>query len=136
MVDGADTVAGHVRRLIAERQEGYGLPRPFYHDPALYEHELERIWRHGWVFAGAACQIPNPGDYCTLSVDADPLLVLRGDDGEIRAFHNLCTHRGTILCDQAEGSVRAIVCPYHQWTFSRRGELISCVGMQEEIDKG
>lgn len=125
-----------IRRLVDSRQEGYGLPRPFYHDAALYEVEVERIWRRGWLFAGAECQIPESGDYFTLSLGADPLIVMRGDDGRIRAFHNLCTHRGTILCEQPEGSVRAIVCPYHQWTFSRRGELISCVGMQEGLDKG
>src|SRR5579871_5712202 len=90
----------HFGKLVASRREGYGLPRPFYHDTALYQHEMERIWRQGWVFAGFACQLPNPGDYLTLTLESDPLLVMRSDDGQIRAFHNICTHRGTVLCEQ------------------------------------
>jgi Rieske 2Fe-2S family protein len=125
----------HIEEMVASRQEGYGLPRAFYHDAALYEYELEHIWRKGWVFAGHICQIPSPGDYFTFPLDNDSLIVMRDDEGHVRAFHNVCTHRGTVLCLEEEGHVRAIVCPYHQWTFSRRGDLISCVGMQDDIDK-
>jgi len=62
--------------------------------------------------------------------------VTRDDEGLIRAFHNVCTHRGTALLDDESGHMRVIVCPYHQWTFSRRGDLLSCYGMQEDVDKG
>ncbi|HXZ04681.1 MAG TPA: aromatic ring-hydroxylating dioxygenase subunit alpha, partial [Ktedonobacteraceae bacterium] len=54
---------------------------------------------------------------------------------QVRAFHNICTHRGTLLCQEDEGSMRAFVCPYHQWTFSLGGDLVSCIGMHEDIDK-
>lgn len=125
----------HLRQLVASRQEGYGLPRAFYHDQALYEREMECIWRGGWLFAGHTCQIPRPGDFFTLTIANDSLIIMRGDDGQIRAFHNVCTHRGTLLTEEACGSVRALACPYHQWTFTRHGELLSCHGMQEGIDK-
>jgi Rieske 2Fe-2S family protein len=125
----------HIRQLVASRRAGYGLPRAFYHDGALYEHELERIWRRGWVFAGHTCQIPRPGDFFTLAIDTDSLIVMRDDAGHIRAFHNVCTHRGTLLCDQEAGHVRAIVCPYHQWTFALRGDLLKCAGMQDDVDR-
>src|SRR5207248_7902466 len=90
----------HIRQLVASRQEGYGLPRAFYHDSALYEHEMERIWRRGWVFAGHTCQIPRPGDFFTFTIDTDSLIVMRDDEGRVRAFHNVCTHRATLLCEQ------------------------------------
>jgi len=61
--------------------------------------------------------------------------VLRDDEGRVRAFHNICAHRGTLLCPQASGHVRSLVCPYHQWTYSLRGDLLSCQGMQDDIDK-
>lgn len=118
------------------RRPGYGLSRTWYQSCELYELELTRIWRHGWVFAGLTCQVPNPGDYLTLSVGSNPLVVLRGDGGELRAFHNLCTHRGTVLCRKDCGTVgRALVCPYHQWTFTRQGDLLACRGMHEEVDR-
>ena len=62
-------------------------------------------------------------------------MVMRDDDGLVRAFHNVCRHRGTQLCRKDAGHVRAIVCPYHSWTYSRKGELIACHGMHDGIDK-
>jgi glycine cleavage system aminomethyltransferase T/nitrite reductase/ring-hydroxylating ferredoxin subunit len=71
--------------------------------------------------------------------DADgcrlPVLVIRGDDGLIRAFHNVCRHRGSQICRTETGSVRALVCPYHSWTYSRQGELVACHGMHDGVDK-
>jgi len=130
-----NAILQHIQQIVMSRREGYGLPRTFYHDNALYEHELERVWLSGWVFAGHTCQIPQPGDFFTFMINTDSLIVMRDDEGRIQAFHNICTHRGTMLCEQEAGHVRAIVCPYHQWTFSRRGDLLSCYGMQDDIDK-
>ncbi|HEX6478409.1 MAG TPA: aromatic ring-hydroxylating dioxygenase subunit alpha [Ktedonobacteraceae bacterium] len=124
-----------IQQLIASYREGYALPRAFYCDTALYTHELERIWRQDWLFAGHTCELPRPGDFFTFTLDTDPVLVIRADEQHICAFHNVCTHRGTLLCEEERGHVRALVCPYHQWTFARNGSLLSCVGMQEGIDK-
>ena len=63
------------------------------------------------------------------------MLVIRGDDGHVRAFHNVCRHRGSQICRTDTGHVRALVCPYHSWTYSRQGELVACHGMHEGIDK-
>jgi Rieske 2Fe-2S family protein len=123
-----------VRRLVASRCEGYGLPRPFYHDRRVYESEIDGIWRRGWVFACHTCELPGPGSFVTLDLDTDPVLVVRDDEATIRAFHNICTHRGTLLIDETAGQARAIVCPYHQWTFSSRGDLLKCAGMHD-VDK-
>ncbi|MEP7276913.1 MAG: aromatic ring-hydroxylating dioxygenase subunit alpha, partial [Betaproteobacteria bacterium] len=121
--------------LLATRRDGHGMPRAFYHTDALYARELERVWYGGWLFAGFAFEIPGPGDYMTLTVDATPLLVIRDDDGAIRAFHNVCRHRGTLLCRAEAGHVRAIICPYHSWTYSREGALVACHGMHDGVDK-
>jgi len=106
--------------LLGTRRAGHGMPRAFYHDDALYQRELERIWSGGWLFAGFAFEIPNPGDFITLTIDATPVLVMRDDSRAVRAFHNVCRHRGTLLCRAESGHVRAIVCPYHSWTYTRR----------------
>jgi glycine betaine monooxygenase A len=123
-------------RLRALCQPGFGLPGEFYGDDTVYAAELDKIWRAGWLFAAHTCEIPEPGNYLTFAVGPDPIVVLRGDDGQVRAFHNVCTHRGTLLCQESEGRVgRAIVCPYHQWTFGRDGKLIGCRGMHDGVDK-
>ncbi|MET0919509.1 MAG: aromatic ring-hydroxylating dioxygenase subunit alpha [Burkholderiales bacterium] len=121
--------------LLATRREGHGMPRAFYQTEALFEQELSRIWHGGWLFAGFAFEIAKPGDYLTFSVGGTSVLVMRDDGNAVRAFHNVCRHRGTLLCRADAGHVRAIVCPYHSWTYSRQGELVNCHGMQEGLDK-
>jgi Rieske 2Fe-2S family protein len=128
------SLATELDALLATRQDGHGMPRAFYHTDALFARELERIWS-GWLFAGFEIEIENPGDFFTMAIDATSIVVIRDDAGAVRAFHNVCRHRGTTLCRTQAGHVRAIVCPYHSWTYSRQGELIACHGMHEDIDK-
>jgi glycine betaine catabolism A len=128
-------LSAELAALLATRRDGYGMPRDFYHNDALYPAEVAQIWNRGWLFAGFAVEIPKPGDYLTLTVDSTPVLVMRDDHHEVRAFHNVCRHRGTVLCRKDSGHARAVVCPYHAWTYSRQGDLIACHGMQEDVDK-
>jgi len=121
--------------LLESRQPNYGLPRPFYHDELLYEAEMEAIWRQGWLFAGHTCQIPRPGDYFLYDVEGDSVIILRADDGQVNALYNVCRHRGMVICQEQQGSVRRFVCPYHQWTYDRAGHLLLQHGMQEDLDK-
>jgi Rieske 2Fe-2S family protein len=124
-----------IAELVALRKPGYSLPGDFYSRELVYRAELERIWRRGWLFAGHSCEIRNPGDYITISVDNDSLIVIRGDDGRVNALWNVCRHRGTQICGASSGTVGRLVCPYHQWAFARDGALVSCRGMQDDIDK-
>ncbi|MBM3838596.1 MAG: aromatic ring-hydroxylating dioxygenase subunit alpha [Verrucomicrobia bacterium] len=121
--------------LIARRKAGFSLERDFYTDESVYRVDVERIWRRGWLFAGHSCEIPNPGDYFALEVDSDPILVIRGDDKQVRALHNVCRHRGSLICPEAAGHVSWLVCPYHQWTYDRSGALVGCRGALEDLDK-
>ena len=135
MADSRPPLAAELVALLDSRREGQAMPRGFYQSAALYDAELAGIWRGGWLFAGFAFELPNAGDFLTLAVDATSVLVIRGDDGAVRAFHNVCRHRGSQLCRTDTGHLRAIVCPYHSWTYSRRGELVACHGMHEGVDK-
>ena len=123
-----------VAKLIESRRSGYGLPGEFYSDELVYRADLEQIWKPGWLFAGHSCEIPEPGDYFTLRVDTDSLIILRDDDHDIRALYNVCRHRGTVLCEEECGTIGRIVCPYHQWTYARDGSLVSSPGMQEDLN--
>jgi Rieske 2Fe-2S family protein len=121
--------------LIAECQPGWSLPGRFYSAPLVYRADLECVWRRGWLFAGHSCEIPRAGDYFTLDVDSDPLIVIRDDSGQVRALHNVCRHRGSLVCTEARGNARRLVCPYHQWTYACDGRLVTARGMQENLDK-
>src|SRR4030042_5222111 len=113
-----------LNQLLASRQPNHGLPRPFYYDELLYQAEMEAIWRQGWLFAGHSCQIPKPADYFLYAVEGDSVIVVRADDGRVNALFNVCRHRGSVICQDAEGSVIRFICPYHQWTYDRNGHLL------------
>ena len=105
--------AGHpkdtIAALSAEYRRGWSLPGPFYSDETVYRADLERIWRTGWLFAGHSCEIPKAGDYFTLEVDKDSIVIVRGADGVIRGFHNVCRHRGSLICTESAGHTRTLV---------------------------
>jgi Rieske 2Fe-2S family protein len=123
-----------LERLAAAHRPGFALQGEFQTDPGIYRLDLERIWRRGWLFAGHSCQVKGPGDFFTFDVDTDSLVVVRGDDGRLNALHNTCRHRGMRVCQAEAGRVRAFVCPYHQWTYGRNGDLLACSGMDRDGD--
>src|SRR5215813_3267686 len=126
--------AALLERLIAQHKHGYALQREFHTDPGIYQLDLERIWRRGWLFAGHTCQVKGPGDYFVFDIDTDSIIVIRGDDARIHALHNTCRHRGMKVCQAESGHVTRIVCPYHQWSYARDGELAACSGMDRDGD--
>jgi len=120
--------------ILYGRREGYSLPRPFYTDPDIFEMDLDNLFYREWLFAIPACEIPKTGNYVTLGIGAYPVLIVRGGDGEIRAFHNVCRHRGQRICSAAKGSAPKLVCPYHQWTFELDGRLLYARDMGADFD--
>ena len=111
-------------QLLAEHKPGHALQRPFYTDPEIFQRDLETVFHREWLFAIPACEIPKAGDFVTHQVGAYALILVRGGDGEIRAFHNSCRHRGSVLCKAAKGNNPKLVCPYHQWTYELDGRLL------------
>ena len=90
-----------------------GLPRSWYTDAALYELELENIWTKQWVYLCRAETLETPLAYRTFTLGTQPILLLRDGDGLLRAFHNVCRHRGSVLCSEPSGRLNAklLVCP-------------------------
>ncbi len=111
-------------RMLAERDAAYSLPAAFYNDERLFQLDLQEIFEKEWLFAGMTCEIPTKGSYFTLDVGDNPVVVVRGQDGAIHAFHNVCRHRGSRLCTRGSGKVAKLVCPYHQWTYELDGRLL------------
>lgn len=113
-----------MKAALNARREGYTLPRAFYVDADIYQRDLESLWYRNWLFAGHDCELRRPGDFFTMQVGDYPILLVRGRDGEIRAFHNSCRHRGSRVCPEAKGSAVRLVCPYHKWSYDLDGRLL------------
>jgi len=126
--------ASDIRAQLAARRKNYSLPQPFYCDPGIFQTDLTQVFYREWLFAIPACQLVKPGDYATLQVGAYPVILVRGADGMIRAFHNVCRHRGQRLCAKTTGNSPKLVCPYHQWTYDLDGKLLWAKDMQEDFN--
>ena len=107
------------------------LPAEYYTAETTFLKERERFFRRMWVCVGRLEDMPAPGSYLTCEVGGASLLVVRtSPDGAVRAFHNVCRHRGTRLCDEPAGQLGgAIRCPYHAWTYSYEGALVGAPHM-------
>ena len=104
------------------------LPGRFYHDPAIWRLEQERLFGRLWVAVGRADQFPAAGHYRTVRVGDESVLVVRGEDGALRALLNVCRHRGAQLCPAERGQTRTLQCRYHAWTYGLDGRLLRALG--------
>ncbi|WP_333826324.1 aromatic ring-hydroxylating oxygenase subunit alpha [Pararhodobacter sp.] len=101
-----------------------GLPAWTYHSPALFALEREKLFLTHWQIVGHECDLPEPGDWLAFDLLGERAVIMRGQDGVIRAFHNLCRHRGARVVDGETGNCRgAIVCPFHGWVYNLDGSL-------------
>lgn len=131
-MDGLD----EMRQRIAARRQGFSLEQPFYTDPDYFTADMQHVWYRDWLFAGHECEIPRPGAFFTLQIGAYPIIVVRDREGQIRAFHNSCRHRGSRVCSATRGTSARLVCPYHQWTYDLDGSLVFARQMGPDFDAG
>lgn len=120
-------------RLTA-RRPAHALERDLYCDDGVYNLDLDHIFYRDWLFALPAPVLPKPGAFATLQIGAYPVVIVRSSDGMIRAFHNVCRHRGQRLCATTTGSTPNLVCPYHQWTYGLDGKLLYARDMGDGFD--
>src|SRR5262245_35608855 len=108
------------------RQPEPTLRSASYWDARHYDQDLAAVWYRSWVLACRSKDIAAPLEYRTLSLGTQEILILRDETGVLRAFHNTCRHRGSQLCRQENGRLKArlITCPYHAWSYSLRGDLV------------
>jgi len=102
----------------------WSVPAPFYTDPAVFASEREKIFRRCWQVVGHRHQLINPGDFFTTELQGEPLLLVRGSQGELRGFYNVCRHRAGPPAE-GSGSRKLFRCAYHGWTYGLDGALIS-----------
>jgi carnitine monooxygenase subunit len=99
------------------------LEARFYTDPEVFERDRERIFHRTWQCVGHVSEVSEPGDYISLPIVDENVFVIRGDDGALRAFYNVCRHRGHPLVEGAGSAKRGLVCPYHAWSYELDGRF-------------
>ncbi len=109
------------------------LPGRYYNDPGIFRREMETFFLSMWISSGRSEQIPNAGDYFLCEVAGESIIVTRESAGGVRAFYNVCRHRGTRMCHEEQGKFAGrIQCPYHGWTYGLDGRLLGAPHTDEE----
>lgn len=124
-----DTLEGIVRP-----EQGL-VSRRIFADPEIHQMEIDRIFGRCWFFLGHESEIPKPGDFVTRPCGLDPVILIRSDDGIIRAFLNSCRHRGMRVCRTDRDNTHFLRCPYHGWSYRNNGEL-AAVGAEQHYGPG
>ncbi len=99
------------------------IPSAWYHDAELYDLERSKVFGNTWQLVARADQLMQPGDFVTADIAGEPILVVRDDQGVLRAFHNVCRHRAAQVINLPEGKVSKLRCRYHGWTYDLQGQL-------------
>jgi len=127
--------AARLHTLIARRRSGHALPREFYTDAGIFEHDLRHMLFKHWFCAGHASSIARIGDYRVVELGPESIIVVRAADDEVRVLLNVCRHRGSRLCAGHAGRAAAgrFTCPYHAWTYDLDGNLLIARQMGESF---
>jgi choline monooxygenase len=112
-------------RLTQPTEDGSALPNIAYTCSSFYQLEQEMVFKKNWVFAAFAHQLSQPGDMLPVEVAGQPVVIVKDDESNIRAFHNVCRHRGAKLVNEVKSARKNFVCPNHSWSYSLRGKLIN-----------
>jgi len=99
------------------------IPASWYVNRELYELELQTVFSNAWQLAARVDQVEQPGQYVTTDIAGEPIVVVRGQDGVLRGFFNVCRHHAAAVMTEPEGKAAQLRCPYHGWTYSLEGEL-------------
>jgi len=128
-----DPIAG----AVAAHRPGHALSQPFYCDPTLFESEVQRLLKRHWHCVGHRSQAPHPGDFFTVDLLQESLIIVCGQDRQLRALLNVCRHRGSRICTERNGHARAgaFVCPYHAWSYNIDGTLRAARHMPPDFDR-
>jgi phenylpropionate dioxygenase-like ring-hydroxylating dioxygenase large terminal subunit len=122
-----------IRDLIDLCKPGYTLPQPFYNDVDVFEFDITAVLARSWLMVGFEAELTASGSYLAMTIGRDPILIVRGRDGIIRAFHNTCRHRGSQICVDGHARATRLVCPYHQWTYDLDGRLLGAPRMPADF---
>ncbi|MFT5011359.1 MAG: nitrite reductase/ring-hydroxylating ferredoxin subunit [Patiriisocius sp.] len=123
---------------IAQTEDILKVPAKHYYDKDRWRAEMDKIFRRMPLMLAMTAEVKEIGDYKAMDAGGIPVLINRGDDGEIRAWMNMCSHRGAQIMEQGCGNTHRFTCPYHAWSYNRNGELTGIFQNKDfgDIDKG
>jgi Rieske 2Fe-2S family protein len=124
-----------ISTLIREQVPGLALAQRFYTDPGIYELELRRVITRNWIVAGHQSELPAEGDFKVFKVANESAIIVRGKDGALCAFANVCRHRGSLVCLEPGGNTDKFMCPYHGWVYGLDGRLTAARSMPDDFDR-
>jgi phenylpropionate dioxygenase-like ring-hydroxylating dioxygenase large terminal subunit len=130
--------AAHAQAGSIEMAEQIGrVPAVHYYDEERWELEMRQVFKRLPLMLATTAELREPGDYKSLTAAGLPILISRGEDGEVRAFVNMCRHRGAVIMPEGHGNTHRFTCPYHAWNFATTGELknVYCEKDFGEVDK-
>ncbi len=115
----------------------YRVSADHYYEPQRWQEELEKIFRRLPLLMAVSAELPRVGDWKALTANGVPVLLSRGEDGMVRAFYNMCSHRGAQIMPEGRGNTHRFTCPYHAWSYNRAGDLVGIFSNKDfgELDK-
>lgn len=121
--------------LFGQCQRGHTLPQQLYTSEAVFDFEMKAVFARSWLQAGHLAEVVKVGDYITVQLGKTSVVIIREAESSVRAYFNACRHRGSMICTSEKGSARRLVCPYHQWTYDLKGNLIFAKNMPADFDQ-
>jgi len=124
--------------LVAVDPAEFRVDGSIYTDPDVFDVEMDRIFARSWVYVGHVSELPAPGDYKTVLIGLQPIIISRHEDGNIYALYNRCRHRGAVVCRQERGHSNFFRCRYHNWVYANNGNLIGmsqATGYPDDFDR-
>ncbi len=125
----------NLKSLIARQRAGFTFDRVFYTEPEIFRLDFTHIISAQWLFIDHETSLRHAGDYVLYEVGGESIIVVRDSDGDVRAYFNVCRHRGSRICLKDRGNIGKFVCPYHAWTYDLSGELITAPRMPPDFDR-
>ncbi|NBA98465.1 SRPBCC family protein [Pseudomonas sp. R5(2019)] len=122
------------RELVAYRQPGHGMNGELFGRSDIFDTDVDIFFTQHWILAGVTADIAEPGDVSTLDIGKSSIILVRDDDDQVRAYRNVCRHRGARLKEAGKSTVGRLVCPYHQWTYDLDGSLKHAAHMGKDFD--
>ena len=123
-----------INELIARHKPGHGLQQEFYKRDDIYASEVRRIVLQSWLYVGHHSQLPHVGDFFTIDLAGESVIIVRSSDSDIHALLNVCRHRGSRVCLESAGNTRRFNCPYHAWSYDLEGALRGAPQMANELN--
>ncbi|HEY0315716.1 MAG TPA: aromatic ring-hydroxylating dioxygenase subunit alpha [Sphingomonas sp.] len=125
----------NIAALLDGDRPGRTLPQQLYVGQEAFEFDTQVMLKSVWLYACTVAHVKQPGDFFLFEFANHSVIIVRGRDGEVRAFHNSCRHRGARICEAQQGSVARLTCPYHVWTYGLDGRLLAARNMPEGFEK-